>query len=344
MWPFPKISTRHDFDERLSRYAEKELTALLGGGRPRVGGVRVSPLAHTRTAQFRCVEIEGYGKLVVRGFHRRSHRCRAADFARLSDLLASNGVRTAQVLVVDDSPRTRRLYGFSVLAEEFLDGKAVFDVPLDTHAAVVDATADVLLRLHAIRSCVAGKPWEGVQWDPEQRVKALAKECFARLRRLGIGPGRQRCKALVAWFARQMRWLRRANYPLVHGDFHGKNILVLKDGSLGLVDFDTVSYWFPQADLVVAEIGLCRRDATAAARLLDRYFVASGECRALSREQYDATRSLFVAWHHMIKAGRRSRGVLKHQARGGPTYLKLHDKALGHWAKAEDALVDAGAP
>lgn len=344
MWHFRKNNLPRGLDERLRVYTEKELKPLLSKHPSSLGNVRITPFEHSRIGKVRYMEIEGYGKLVARMFNRRMDRQWASAFARLSELLDSNGIRTARVLLVENSPRTWRLYGFSFLAEEFLDGRVLIHVPLEGPEPVVDNTADLLLRLHAIRSPTGGKPWESQKWQPDRRASKLAREHLARLQRLDIGLASQRSKALVTWFAQQFRLCCRASYPLVHGDFHGKNILQLKDGSLGLIDLATVSYGFPQTDLVEAEISIYRHNATAGARFLARYFAAAEEYRAISREHYESTRPVFVALRHIIKAGRQSRRITKPRVKLGPARQKLLKKVLAHWEKAEEALRSTGAP
>lgn len=344
MWPFRKTDLPHGLDERLRLYAEKELKCLLSKNPSSLGSVRIAPFEHSRVGKVRSMEIEGYGKLVVRMFNRRMDRHWASAFARLSELLDSNGIRTARVLLVENSPRTWRLYGFSFLAEEFLDGRVLDHVPLEGSRPVVDTTADLLLRLHAIRSPTGGKPWEDQKWKPDRRASELAREHLARLQRMDIGLDSQRRKALVTWFAQQFRLCCQASYPLVHGDFHRRNVLLLEDGNLGLIDLASVSYGFPQVDLVQAESSICRDNATAGARFLARYFAQAQEYRAISNEHYEASRPVFVALRHIIKAGRRSRGITKRRVKVGHEWQYLRKEALSHWEKAEEALHAAGAP
>jgi aminoglycoside phosphotransferase (APT) family kinase protein len=245
--------------------------------------------------------------------------------------------------MIDQSPRTWRQYGFSFLAEEFLDGKTLIRVPLGGTEPVVDNIADLLLRLHTIRSLKGGKPWEGQTWKPERWAGKMAKEHLTRLQRLDLGLDNPRANALTMWFAEKFRLCCQASYPLVHGDFHGRNILLLKDGELGLIDLATVSYGFPQIDLVEAEISLFRENATAAAGFFTRYFTSAQGNGAISNEHYEATRPVFEALRHIIKAGRKSRRITKCKVEGSG-WQNLRKEALSHWEKAEEALRAAGAP
>ena len=343
MWPFRKNDLPRGLDDRLKVYTEKELKPLLSKDPNSLGNVRIAPFEHSRVGKVRLIEIEGYGKQVARMFNRKMDRHWASAFARLSELLDSNGIRTARVLLIDQSPRTWRQYGFSFLAEEFLDGRTLIHVPIEGPEPVVDDTADLLLQLHAIRSLTGGKPWEGQTWKPERRASEMAREHLARLQRLDIGLGNERSRAIATWFARQFRLCCQTSYPLVHGDFHGMNILHLKDGSLGLIDLASVSYGFPQVDLVEAEISLIRENATAAARFLARYFASAQGNGAISNQHYEATRPVFAALRHIIKAGRKSRRITKRKVEGA-VCQNLRKEALSHWTKAEEALQSMGAP
>jgi aminoglycoside phosphotransferase (APT) family kinase protein len=276
-------------------------------------------------------------------FNRKMDRHWAPAFARLSALLDKNGIRTARVHIVENSLRTWRQYGFSFLAEEFLNGRVLVNVLLENPGVVIDNTADLLLRLHTIKSPKGGKPWEGQNWNPQQRASELSREHLARLQRLDIGLDRRRSKTLATWFAQKFRLFCQASYPLVHGDFHGRNILLLKDGRLGLIDLATVSYGFPQVDLVEAEICLFRENATACARFLARYFTSAHENNPISNEHYETTRPVFVAFHHIIKAGRKSRRIAKGKVEGA-ALQNLRKEAISHWERAKEALSAADAP
>ena len=343
MWPFRKNDFPRGLDERLRVYAEKELKALLSKNPSSLGSVRIGPFEHSRIGKVRLMEIEGYGKLVVRMFNRRMDRHWGSAFARLTELLDKNGIRTARVLLVENSLRTWRQYGFSFLAEEFLNGRTLVNVPLKGTRPVVDNTADLLFRLHAIRSPAGGKPWEGRNWKPQRRASELAREHLARLQRLDIGLDRRRSTTLAMWFAQKFRLCCQASYPLVHGDFHGRNILLLEDGRLGLIDLATVSYGFSQVDLVEAEISLFRDNATEAARFLARYFTSAQGNGAISNEHYEATRPVFAALRHIIKAGRKSRRITKCKVEGA-AWQSLRKDMVSHWEQAEEALHSAGAP
>lgn len=116
------------------------------------------------------------------------------------------------------------------------------------------------------------------------------------------------------------------------------------DGSLGLIDLTTVSYGFPQTDLVEAEISICRRNDTAIAKFLDRYLESAEGFRSISREHYESTRPVFVALRHIIKASRRSRRITTRRVKIGLAWHNLWKEVLAHWEKAEQALRSAGAP
>lgn len=342
MFPFRKNDRPRGLDERLRIYTEKELKPLLSKQTGSLGSVRIAPFEHSRIGKVRLLEIEGYGKLVARMFNRKIDRHWASAFARLSELLDKNGIRTARVRLVENSLRTWRQYGFSFLAEEFLNGRVLVNVLLENPDPVIDNTAQLLLRLHAVRSPKGGKPWEAKTWKPERQASKMAREYLRRLQHLGIGLDTQRTKDLGTWFAQKFRLYYQKSYPLVHGDFHGRNILLLEDGRLGLIDLATVSYGFPQVDLVEAEISLFRENSTAAAQFLARYFTSAQGEGAISNEHYEATRPVFVALRHIIKAGRKSRRITKHKVEGAEC-RKLRNEALSHWEKAEEALRAAGA-
>lgn len=91
MWPFRKNDRPRGLDERLRVYTEKELKPHLSKHSGSLGGVRITPFEHSRIGKVRLIEIEGYGKLLVRMFNRKMDRHWASAFARLSELLDKMG-------------------------------------------------------------------------------------------------------------------------------------------------------------------------------------------------------------------------------------------------------------
>jgi aminoglycoside phosphotransferase (APT) family kinase protein len=343
MWPFRKHIDGDEVDERVRSYLERELPGRLGVAPSAVAGAAAMPFDEGHIGWVRYVDVEGIGRVVLRVFHRSVHRRRPSGLARLSALLAEQGLRVPRVLVADDSRATRRAYGIGVVAEEFLEGQLVSELPAAARAEVLDAAADLLARLHTVRSPVGGKPWEGTCWPPLKRAAALARNQLRQVARLAAcGLGASRARALARWFVEQFRPLARPPYPLVHNDFHAKNLVWTPQGELGLIDLATMAYWFPHVDLVQGEESLCAEGPELAARFLGRYFAASGG--ALSRESYGAMRPAFAAWGDLARTASRARRALKQQAQGEATWEELRDAAVDFWGRAEGELRAAGAP
>jgi len=326
-------------DERLARYVEQELAVRLGLG-GRLTGVPVERLAAGKVEHLRRVDVPGFGRVILRAFYRKAHRRRPAGRARLTELLTQGGIRVPRVLFVDDSARTRRDCGFAILAEEFLDGLPPTGLPPERHAGVLDAATDILLRLHAIRSRTAGKPWEGDGWRPADRARTLLAAWLRPLAALPVGLEPGQAGRLEAWVPPALDALQAPPYPLVHGDIHPGNLLLGAGGELCLLDLGAMAFGIPHLDLFLAETALCRGDAGLRQRMLERYFAANS---GLTLRAYEAGRALVAAWHALGKAGVAARRALKKEARGQPASA-LREKSAHFWSLARQSLAEAGAP
>ena len=342
MWPFRKPSVRKELDLRLRLYVDRELPRLLGVAPSAVAGAAICRFAKGAVSHLRYVEVEGYGRVVLRVLYRKKHLRWLAGYPHLAQLLASNGIEVPRIILVDDAVATRRAYGFAALVEEFVEGAPLGTVPEEARAHDLRALADVLARLHAIRSPVAGKPWQRERWEPERRTRRARERHIGALRDLGIDIG-CRPRDLAARLVAQLSALGRTEFPLVHGDPNPHNFVATPRGRLCVLDLNSAAHWFPQVDLLVAELTFGGGGA-AATGLLDAYFQAAGGSPALSREGYDASRPLFAALYCFEKAGTRARGALRLSAEGNPDSQALDAEARQYWARGQELLAALGGP
>ena len=344
MWPFRRRKVGGRLDERFLLYVQRELPGRLGVSPSSSGGLAVGQFARGRSAYVRHVELPGCGKVVVRAyFRRRQLRC-LAGYRELFATLAAQRIAAPRLLFVDDSAATLRTYGFWVLGEEFVEGEAFADLPVEAQDALVVPAGELLARLHGIRHPAAGKPWEGEEWEPGSRARRVLGEWLARTAAVVPELGRGRRRRLAAWFAAQLRARGRTQFPLVHGDLNQTNLLLGRDGRLRVVDLEHCAHWFPEHDLVVVERSVCREDAGQIEALLSRYFAAAGDDAALSRQGYGELRPLFSAWYHVRAAASRARRVQRGRRTGEPGWEQSLATAREHWASAEAFLAQAGAP
>ena len=343
MWRSLRHRVARELDERLRRYAADELPRRLGGGSAWGGQATVRRFARGSASHLRYVEAAGGGKVVLRASFRRGHFRRLAGYPRLHEVLTSGGIPVPRLLFVDDSRATLRKYGFSVLAEEFLDGQSVADLPPEARAAPMLALADVLARLHAIRGPAAGTPWEGDPAALGRLEHAEAALWLERVRLLDFGVSRRRSRRLAAWFVEQFRSLGRAEFPLTHGDPHGANLVLASDGKVYLLDFALAKHWFPQVDLVIATYWLERYAPGRGGEFLARYFAASAPDPALTAAHYGATRPLFLAWFFLHMASSRCRRARKQKDAQEPGWEPLAAEARELWDRMEALIREAGA-
>jgi len=342
MWPFRKKRLALDRDEPIRRYAREALPALLGlPAEPRQ--VRVQQFNTGRASWVRLVDVEGYGKLVLRVRHRRRDLAKLAGRERLDDILRAHDIPAPRLLLTDSAPATWRRHGFWAQAEEFLEGRLVSDLAPQEAAAPLLDLADVVARLHAIRHPQAARPWLREKRDLRRWARRLCAQRVERVRSAGFGLGRERGRALARWFGDGFHRLSRGDHPLVHGDLTGHNLLVTDDGRLHLLDLRATAHWLPQYDLVVAEHWVERCAPGHASAFLDRYFRGATASPALSRPAYQETRALFFAWFYLdCTAGLIRRGQ-RQAARGTPAGAHLRE-AQRFWGLTERCLAEAGAP
>ena len=344
MWPFGRWGAREDLDERVARYARRELPRLLGLPPDRRGEPVVGAFERGTSSHLRWVALEGYGKVVLRVFFRKRQARRLAGYQRLHGLLSARAVPVPRLLFVDDSPATFRAFGLGVACEEFLDGRVVAELGAAEQAAALLSAATVLARLHGIRAPAAGAPWGAeAKWSDGWLRRRLAGALGA-LGARAIGPDRRRRRALAAWFPRAFRSLGRTAFPLVHGDPNGGNLLAAGDGGLRLLDLAWMGHWFPQLDLVVLEHWLERCAPGRRGELVDGYFRACGDAPPLSREAYEASRARFLAWVYLRMAGRRARRAARGRRRNSEGWERWEREAGELWDATEEWLRRAGGP
>jgi hypothetical protein len=345
MWftkPRPSVSQ----EDCIERYAREELPSRLGLAPAAERRITVSGFARGSVALVRRVDVEGYGTVVLRLYPRKNHLPKLQGYRQLHALLAAHELPVPRMLFADDSRSTCRAYGFWALAEEFVDARSVVELPPADRVRPLMHLGDVLARLHAIRSPQVGMPWEG--WRGRRRfttrwARREGARWVQRIEAAGLGLSRARGRAFAAWFPEQFRSLAREEYPLVHGDPNGHNLLVTRDGTLYLLDFGRAAHWFPQFDLVIAEHWVEELAPGHAAEFLDRYFRGAAGSPALSRLDYERTRALFFAWFYLDCAA----GIVRRVARragGGARAEDTLQEARRFWALSERFLAEAGGP
>lgn len=342
MWPFRKRDTRRELDERLERYALEELPQRLGLA-PGSRKPAVRQFEQGRASLVRLVELEGYGKLVLRVFPRKRHLRTPQGCRRLHECLAAHDIPTPQLLFVDDSPATRRAYGFWAMAEECVEGRSVVELAPEARVAPLMHLADVLVRLHAIRHPDAGRPWEHELRDTPKWARRECALWVKRLEASELGLSRERGRALARWFPEQFRALSRDDYPLTHGDLNGHNLLVRNDGELCVVDFGRSAHWLPQFDLIIAEHWVEELAPGHTAEFLDRYFRGAAGGPALPRIEYEKTRAFFFAWFYLDCTAGLVRRARRQEARGEPSEA-TREEARRFWGLTQRFLTEAAAP
>ncbi|NQT86182.1 phosphotransferase [bacterium] len=339
MWPFGPSRLRGDLDERLLAYVREELPARLGLPAALRAEPVIRPFAQGRRSTLRYVALDGHPPIVLRAL-------KQGDDAhqQVNALLVGCGIPIPRLLFVDGTRATRRRYGFCALGEEHLDGQVVAEMPVEGRADALIATADILASLHSIRSPRPGKPWMKKYWAIEEWAPRRCSRLLERAALLASGPDAARRRALTAWFTERMLACRPEAYPLVHGDLNAGNILVTPDAGAYLLDPSWVAYSFAQFDLAIAEYWMAEYAPERTSEFIGRYFEASGESPALTRDAYAASRDVFAAWMFLRMTASRARGAARLRDKRDPAWESCDQAARDRWAQTERLLQAAGAP
>lgn len=344
MWPFRRRTTRQRLDERVRAYVREQLPERLGVSASHAAEASLARFNTDLQGRLRAVRIRGLEPLVLR-LYRREARCHwLAGYADLYGLLHAGGVPLPRLLFADVSPETLATYGFSILAEELVEGRVYIELTDQEKDELLPAAVALLHRMHDVRSPSAGRPWLAERWDPGTWAASAFLRDLRRLRRGGLGLPRSRESRLADWFGHQVGALKRSSFPFVHTDLDKVNLILADDGRLRPVDFLRGVHWFPQADLYVTELVLGRDDPARTAEALDAYFHANTGTPALTRERYGDTRALFAAPYHVVKAASRARRAARQRAAGDERWPATLAAARQEWMMAEGFLSQAGAP
>jgi len=338
MWPFRRHVSPRTLDNVLLKYVRAELPKRLSLPESAMDNVTLRPFASERPSTLRHVGIPVYGRLVLRALLRPKEIQRLAGYRRLRWTYDKLELPVPRRVFIDDSPATRRRYGFALLAEEFIDGESIRELSAAQRVAALTELAVVAARLHSVTSLSPGRPGAQERGDVASHAAAQFAKWLTRLQRFGIDLDPARSRSLTEWYARTLARLAPERFPLIHGRLTAEGVLVVGGRRPVLTGMLNVQHWFAQVDLLLLE-WLLEGEGARSEDALSAYFAARPHDTALTREAYEASRPVFVAAYDVHKASTHARNAMRDRL----VAYEQAEQARDCWDRARDALKEAGA-
>ncbi len=195
------------------------------------------------------------GPLVVRAWAADEKDCPARHYSTAAGLVSAAEVPVPEVLLTDDSGRTRCNYGIEVVVERRAPGQMMIRRKPVSDKSVVRLIGTQLGRLHSQTGDEWGTPW--LDRNPMHSPREFYRN---RVRRYGedIGDGlrtlsRSTFGEILKTTSKQVEEFRFNGPSLSHGDFFAANLIQDGNGSVTWIDFETVHYGLAGIDLVSAQ-------------------------------------------------------------------------------------------
>lgn len=229
--------------------------------------------AHQRRHRKLVVDTAG-GRFLVKTYKNDPVVLDALRFQhRLSDHLYENGVPVARI------QRGRDGKGIVVVEREnwalelqaFVEGE-----PMQVSSQTLAIAAEALGRFHAVCRDLPRPPRDAQMW----RFSEVPRESFAKLYEIAKTQGDEStvtkyCNEIVLFLrdaAKKLDWEARNKFEtgLIHGDYHGGNLLFRDDKLMAIVDLEFAGDGCYLEDLAYAMSNLCVRTTNSVERLTTR--------------------------------------------------------------------------
>ena len=197
------------------------------------------------------VEDQGGRKIVLRRFRRNTDRKRIAFQLDVQEHLAARGIPTPAILPTRDGQRVTP-DDPPCVAFDYVDGASYSFTSLTQTKTAAETLARVHHALDDLTSVEVPTPLNPhiERWwrDPERELDALAPYV----------PPRQLARLEQTLGALDLAALATLPAGLVHGDFHGRNVLFRQDKVVALLDFDVVHRTIRATDVARALLAFAR--------------------------------------------------------------------------------------
>lgn len=226
------------------------------------------------------------GKFLVKTYKNDAIGLDALRFQhRLSDHLLENGVPVARIERTRDGKGIVEMETWALELQQFVEGE-----PMQVNSATLAASAKALGRFHQVCRDFPRPPRDTQMW----RFSEVPRTAFSKLFELAQKEGdaqraTQWCNDIALFLhdaakelSREMR--NKFETGLIHGDWHGGNLLFQEDELVAVVDLEFAGDGCYLEDMAYAISNLCIRTSNSPERLRTRFNILS--------DNYSLSRSL----------------------------------------------------
>lgn len=218
------------------------------------------------------IKVDGEVKAVLHAVHSQKSLERLREGRRQA---MDRGVRVAKLIWSDASRCRRLLRGAYLIIEEYLDGIPL--ISIQDRDPAFDRLATVLARLHSGERDRWGDPAAGKHRGFGHFRLGEIRSALGRMTRTRVLPRTEAARIGRIFASRRDRLDRLTSFQLIHDDLHLGNILVARDGGLGLVDLRLLRYERRERDLARVTMEFLDLDPDAVSRFEKLYGDAGGE-------------------------------------------------------------------
>lgn len=186
---------------------------------------------------------------------------------RLSAHLRTHGLPTPEVLPAKDGRRIAEAQGWALELQTLIKGK-----PMQVRPETLAVAAGALSRFHAVCRGFPAPPRDARRWRFSEAPTAPFARLFEAARREDGAAAADHCDAVARFIqdasgALSPEQCARFETGLIHGDWHGGNLLFQGDRLTGIVDLEFAGEGCYLEDLAYALSNLCVRTADDPTRL-----------------------------------------------------------------------------
>lgn len=212
------------------------------------------------------------GKFLIKTYKRDALILDALRFQHhLSDHLTEHGVPVARIQRAKDGKGIVELDSWALELQEFVEGE-----PMQIATETLVAAADALGRFHRVCRDLPRPPRDALMW----RFSEVPRTSFSKLFEMAKTEGDEAkateyCNNIALFLhdaSKRLHWEARNNFEtgLIHGDYHGGNLLFNGNKLVAIVDLEFAGDGCFLEDLAYAMSNLCIRTTSAADRLTTR--------------------------------------------------------------------------
>lgn len=229
------------------------------------------PDAHQRRHR-KLIAKTGAGTFLVKTYKRDPHVLDSLRFQhRLSDHLAANGLPVARIMRAKNGKGIVEVDDWALELQAFVDGE-----PMEVSGDTLPTSSAALGCFHQVCRDFPRPPRDTRMWRFSEVPRATFAKLFEAAKENGDEAHVTKCCNEIALFlhdaARELDWESRERFEtgLIHGDWHGGNLLFRDNMLVAVVDLEFAGDGCYLEDLAYGMSNLCIRTTNKPARLSKR--------------------------------------------------------------------------